>query len=628
MEKSLVKAVVTIGSIAFCLVVTPTAGAGTVIAPTSDGRQLPIGAETTGICDTDCKYAIHGTVKAAPNSPVQIRITDHFNRTSVIYTDETGEYRLLHLAPGRYLIRPWAADMTFKPEIARVTITDSDVLAPVFEQVPFKDSLAPGELPPIDAPSGPTAYPETTILPNGKSVSAFAQSLGIDLSTGGKCQLVTATTQTQIQMAMVGCFEIFACPIGTKCFDLAAGTPISTEPAQRRYAYVLGGNAPSPRQSPATHKPPNVCPDVLYGFDCQGLVSYGASNASLHVTAGANNQSNPGSWTLPPNVSLIDVDDENGPIQTGDLVFWSGHDGVATASNAFISSTGEWDNSCADNIRRGPVNYTFAQFKRGQPTTVLRFVSNTSVNVAADPTSLPSTGGPVTLTATVTALASSSTTAPTGTVSFTDQTGATLCLNVPLQSGGTATCSKPISQAPDTISAAYSGDNNDNASSGSVTVTASSTPTSITFNLTVTTTTVFNFLGPSQEGCDGNGIEPIGTPFATTNTTSMTWVQTSPGFWDWNAPYGPPVMEPGITWSAPYGTLPSTVSGCYTNNPVSEACPIFAGNGTQENNEANETYSLAGINGTGMQTWYDFFHTGSTSPACITTYTYSSAVQQ
>jgi hypothetical protein len=364
--------------------------------------------------------------------------------------------------------------MTFNPEKASVTIINEDVVVPVIEQVPFKDSLTPEELP-IGATEGPINYPETTILPNGRSVSAFAQSLGIELSSVNSGHpLVTPLDETQIQMAMLASAEGFACPIGQACQSFAVGTLGKTlEPAQTRYAYVWGDKTPSTRTGPDPASA-SICQDLLYGLDCSGLVTDISNAASITAPAGSSAQSDPDNWNnLPANVSLIAIGD--GSIQAGDLVFWSGHDGIATDSADFISSTGSKGMSCAANIKRGPVEYSFTAFGKGLPTKVLRFVSDTRVKLTADPTSLPSTGGTVTLTATVTALVSGSGTSPTGTVSFTDQNGVTLCSAVNLASGS-AVCPASISAAPDKVTATYSGDPNDAASKESRTVTAGVNP--------------------------------------------------------------------------------------------------------------------------------------------------------
>ena len=101
----------------------------------------------------------------------------------------------------------------------------------------------------------------------------------------------------------------------------------------------------------------------------------------------------------------------------------------------------------------------------------------TNTTLAANPSSLPSTGGTVTLTATVAASQTppAGTPAPTGTVTYTDQNGTTLCPPVTLASGS-AVCSASISAVPDTVSANYNGDMNYAASSGSVTITADVSP--------------------------------------------------------------------------------------------------------------------------------------------------------
>ena len=154
-----------------------------------------------------------------------------------------------------------------------------------------------------------------------------------------------------------------------------------------------------------------------------------------------------------------------------------------------------------------------------------------TTSLIANPTSVPSSGGPVTLTATESGSnVPPGTPSPTGTVTFTDQYGTSLC-SVALSSG-LAACSANIS-SPDTVTAQYSGDPNYLASAGSMTVTVSGQPFVGNWSGNITSTCGF-FSGPFDvlffALVDGNQLgltDSVGDAYGLTISSTNPNVATS-----------------------------------------------------------------------------------------------------
>jgi hypothetical protein len=188
-----------------------------------------------------------------------------------------------------------------------------------------------------------------------------------------------------------------------------------------------------------------------------GSVSFTATVTSSSVPAGAP--------TLAGTVKFVDGTGSilcvGSPLATG----------IATC-NANLSSVP----NTVTATYSGDANYLSST---GATTVALQPYATTTA-LAASPSNLPSAGGSVTLTATVTSSTASATVSPTGTVTFYDRSGATLCPAVAL-TGGSAICVATLASAPDTVRADYqTGDMNFTDSSGSVTVTASQTYATVT----------------------------------------------------------------------------------------------------------------------------------------------------
>jgi hypothetical protein len=165
-----------------------------------------------------------------------------------------------------------------------------------------------------------------------------------------------------------------------------------------------------------------------------------------------------------------------------------------------------------------------------------------SVTLTLNPPSLPATVGAVTMTATIAPPtgAPASAPVPTGTVTFTDQSG-TLCSMVQISSG-TATCTATIMAAPDTVTATYSGDSNYSPTSSSAAIT-------IMGQWAGTWNGVYDFTGYSSAA-------PTGTLTATITALSSSTVQVSSNS----------VLLPSGIWSLSNGAAGSlaTFSGTTT----------------------------------------------------------------
>lgn len=236
--------------------------------------------------------------------------------------------------------------------------------------------------------------PETTYLSNGESIAAYAAANGIPIPPGlggaagasaipsvisskaaSLAQDAAASTGTPVQTAitqMILAAQNYACgrqpnPCTTWNFAAVPTDPIN-EPAQTGLTYLFGGRTPDVRTLPKDN-----CPQLTYGVDCSGFIYNVAAAAGLSVPIDSTSatQSNPKTWTVPPGLFLEVVTD--GSIQTGDILAWPHHIGIANSSSAVISSTGV-NGECAKNIvpPRGPRTLSISSLGLGSPTTVLR----------------------------------------------------------------------------------------------------------------------------------------------------------------------------------------------------------------------------------------------------------------
>jgi hypothetical protein len=194
----------------------------------------------------------------------------------------------------------------------------------------------------------------------------------------------------------------------------------------------------------------------------------------------------PASATVPPGQSVtLTLADLNGnPVIVPKSTLWSTNPSPQTVFNldilsGLITGPGQAKFAAATDAAIGQMITVTATDPSGNSfgSAILTVGLYTSVvNLSASPTSLPTGGGTVTLTASVTSqVAPTGAPASTGTVMFKDQSNITLCANVPLVAG-VATCTATIPVAPDNLTASYSGDTNYAPAQATVTVAGGGAP--------------------------------------------------------------------------------------------------------------------------------------------------------
>jgi hypothetical protein len=449
--------------------------------------------------DSSQTYTVTGSVSNA--SPgVLMQVAGPVSKSTT--TDANGAYSLTGLPNGQYFITPMQEGSVFTPLSLTVTIAGANVVAPgLAAQQEETDGLSVEVLQYLDTLPDDPLTPDQVILPNGMSMAAFNAGTPSALTASAVAKDSTpppATDPVQKKNAvikqLIAQAQSYACgrlPTG-RCttWDQPADKSNSViRPAQAGLTYVYGGVTTAGRSTPK-----DGCPQQTVGLDCSGLISL--IWASVGVTAPTSTsdkekpsaaQSIPSRWTLPADWQLQMTLVTDGTIQSGDLVAWKGHIGIAetsgtTATAHVISSTGHYA-ECLKNITppRGPRTLTVADLSnppKGQKTgglgkpTVLRMMPTQltdTLSLVASPAAIDP-GGSVTLTAMV--FVSSGGPKPTGNVNFVDQTGASLCAGVPLTQAGSATCRATInsSESTDVVTATYAGDSNYPPTSGTATI--------------------------------------------------------------------------------------------------------------------------------------------------------------
>lgn len=336
-------------------------------------------------------YSISGSV--SPASPgTTIRVAGSSNLTAT--TDSAGAFAIRGLAPGDYRVAPIQAGSVFAPVEVPVHIVAADVVVPPFVRAEPEEGLSAAESERLGALPERLVPLNEIILPNNRNVEEYMQSRGLTLpplstsanpATPQPLRTLAASPPTGPQQRkndvvalMVAQAHDFACGRGNpRCtkWDYPAGStdPVNN-PAQKGLTYVYNGKTPSVRTLPG-----DGCPQKTYGVDCSGMITNVASAAGLSAPAGSTAQSDPDKWTIPADWKLKMKLVSDGSIQTGDLLWWSGHIGIAAGPSEVISSTGG-PGLCATNIdaKHGPRNYTIAQLGRGQPAKVLRLTTTLS----------------------------------------------------------------------------------------------------------------------------------------------------------------------------------------------------------------------------------------------------------
>lgn len=198
----------------------------------------------------------------------------------------------------------------------------------------------------------------------------------------------------------------------------------------------------------------------------------------------------------------------------------------------------------------------YAAFRRVE--LVAAIPAPTVTTLTANPTSLPSSGGALLLTASVASSPGTGNGAAfIGSVTFTDQSGATLCQAVPVI-GSAASCSSSIAVAPDTITARYSGDLNYSPSTATITITAANLGHAIV-NAT--------FLYQPISGDIAGGVGHFTLDLTTNTVTEADLVNTTndlqhPGTFNYNNSVG------SVTYNQTSGQLSIATGFKYATDPA------------------------------------------------------------
>jgi hypothetical protein len=288
--------------------------------------------------------------------------------------------------------------------------------------------------------------PSETILPNGISLADYLSARGIsigDADAAGRhtarapsipraVTLPLATDPDQRKQDIIAAMLTvandpkvgFTCgrqkpvPCSKWTFVADAADP-KTSPAQTGLTYVWNGKNPYARTLTA-----DGCTEKTFGMDCSGLVYQLALAAGISLPTGTSlEQSVPSNWGLPTDWGL-EMKAVEGPIESGDILAWSGHIGIADVGPkvTVISSTGHLG-ECTANITppRGPRSLTIPGLKRGEPNVILRLTVSTTPPDKTPPSKTPpSTTPPI---PTTTSSSTTTTTVAACTMQGTDFCG-------------------------------------------------------------------------------------------------------------------------------------------------------------------------------------------------------------
>jgi hypothetical protein len=94
-------------------------------------------------------------------------------------TDVAGAFKLTGLPPGDYTISPTLSGATFVPNRQEVTLLNMDASSVVFERQQPDEGLSSEDLERIDSAPDSWTPAEDVVLPNGQSLSDYAESRGI-----------------------------------------------------------------------------------------------------------------------------------------------------------------------------------------------------------------------------------------------------------------------------------------------------------------------------------------------------------------------------------------------------------------------------------------------------------------
>jgi Big-like domain-containing protein len=408
--------------------------------------------------------------------------------------------------PPTLVISNCAQSFAFTP--ATITLVPSDSFLPTIGMT-SKNGVEPS----LNAYLGPTGTGGTTLVPPDLQYSSSQDGTVIDLNAG------------------TGAVEALA--LGSGQTSAQANVTVTEISTGLTASYMVNVN------SLAT---------MVANADPTAVLSSGGP-VTLSVTLGPPAGAISGSPTPTGTVSFTDTTGatlcaQPVPVQAG-LVTCSAN--IATAPD-FITANYSGDANYAPNSANVAVGLTAS--------------IPTALTLTDAPTALPSSGGSVTLTATIApqSLLRSGTPAPTGTVTFTDTTGATFCAQPVTVTAGVGTCTASIATIPDTITANYGGDANYAASTGSATIALNCAAQSGY---------------PLGSWSENNYLNNVFVGSGSWNITS-TMGGTADGF-----PMTMTPIVPGGAWSATVYEIPEASTNAYNSGTVSTSGCTITGNATQ-----------------------------------------------
>jgi len=297
-------------------------------------------------------------------------------------------------------VTPTQPGFVFIPLELIVTVVDADVTAAAIGRQQPEDGLGAEAMQRIDAAPESSLPSDSVVLPNGQSLDAYLAARGLPATPaaaaaaaaaaatvpGPRRQALPPATGPQqrkndLVALMLSAARDYACARRrqpcTKWDYPADPIDPTNKPAQLGLTYVYGGRTPDVRTRPV-----DGCPQLTHGMDCSGLIIKIAQAAGLTAPPSSGPQSDPARWVIPEDWKLKMKLVTGGRIESGDLVAWPGHIGIAESSGQtanVISSTG-LPGQCESNIRapRGPRSLSIPALGLGQPTAVLRLVTTLS----------------------------------------------------------------------------------------------------------------------------------------------------------------------------------------------------------------------------------------------------------
>lgn len=335
-------------------------------------------------------YTISGSVGSASEGIV-LRVTGPDSGTTE--TDQNGFFSIGGLRPGDYTVTPTQPLSVFDPVAANITINNMAPAPLTFTRQSPEEGLSESELERLDAEPESSLPEQSVVLSDGQSLADYANSRGLPENPNDPAASVRALTllaahsmpnvdpeqrRKDIITLMLRSARDYACgrlPNPCSKWNYAADViDPQNMPAQTGLTYVYGGKTPLIRT-----RPTDGCPQATHGMDCQGLILKIAEAAGVTAPAGSAAQSVPSKWNFPKDWELEMRVVTDGTIESGDLVAWPDHIGIAESAGAglsvnVISSTGG-PGLCTSNINppKGPRSLRISAFP--PPTAVLRLIS-------------------------------------------------------------------------------------------------------------------------------------------------------------------------------------------------------------------------------------------------------------